>query len=540
MITDSYVPTGMTPVGGCFESKGRAMLFLYSPRMYGTQVLRPYTYQIDGNAVDKLVYGGDSMLKALSRKDIATSPEIAGAVMPEANGTKLDMNAVGQLWTFVLQIDLTSPWLGGSAVSRAIARRRVVYTGLCLDEPLNPLTLWNGQPTLNENCPLRFTHATETVIDPGVGATGAQSRLMVRSDVDIVDSALDQQANNEDLYIATPDKVLKNTKPESGISTEGLCALANQRKGVGIVTTLKSPLAHLRQLCMGIDQQVHMFEAATGNTVASHMSDPQDIYDVDNFKSGVTGEWGQLSTSANSSVGNIEAGDIILMGFLVRNYPDIVVIPNKINTWSPIAEQNGVVDQTKMDPKSIYSSMVAASIATLANNFGFSRIDFSYDSIVGQFDSDRQGSFEVRDAELLTPPSDPEAAKQFLAHALEMFRHQLLIDLVPALKAAKCGDFQMHVMYMINAETYVDLNFYDWQSSSNDGIYETTNRIANVNNTSIATGKQFIHNGTVLNSLVTSIYGRNMGDQFGIGKQGGQDPGGLIDTFASEGPGWGY
>ena len=102
------------------------MLFLYSPRMYGTQVLRPYTYQIDGNAVDKLVYGGDSMLKALSRKDIATSPEIAGAVMPEANGTKLDMNAVGQLWTFVLQIDLTSPWLGGSAVSRAIARRRVV------------------------------------------------------------------------------------------------------------------------------------------------------------------------------------------------------------------------------------------------------------------------------------------------------------------------------------------------------------------------------------------------------------------------------
>ena len=222
MITDSYVPTGMAPVGGCFESKGRAMLFLYSPRMYGTQVLRPYTYQIDGNAVDKLVYGGDSMLKALSRKDIATSPEIAGAVMPEANGTKLDMNAVGQLWTFVLQIVLPSPGLVGSAFSGARARRRVVYTGLCLDEPLNPLTLWNGQPTLNENCPLRFTRATETVIDPGVGAMGAQSRLMVRSDVDIVDSALDQQANNEDLYIATPDKVLKNTKPESGISTEGL------------------------------------------------------------------------------------------------------------------------------------------------------------------------------------------------------------------------------------------------------------------------------------------------------------------------------
>ena len=38
-----------------------AILFLYSPRQYGTQVLRPYIYAFSENAVDKLLGGGDTM-----------------------------------------------------------------------------------------------------------------------------------------------------------------------------------------------------------------------------------------------------------------------------------------------------------------------------------------------------------------------------------------------------------------------------------------------------------------------------------------------
>ena len=522
-----------------FNEQGGALLLLYAPREYGTQVIRPYSYQIEGNAVDKLMcMGGGKMAEAISKKHVYTDPDIAGSITPAGNGTPLDMTQVGQCWTFVLMIDLTSPWLAGSAMGAAKARRRIVYEGVCLDEPLSMITMYNGAPTPNMNCPLRFTHMTETVIDPSVGSMGSNNRIMVRSDLDIVDAALNAQAHREDggdkeLYVATPDRILDNVDNGSGINTEGRCALSNQQKGLGIVSTLKSPLAHLRQLCMGLDQQVHMCESATGNTVGNHMEGAQDVFDVDNFKTGVAGEWSQLTTGLNNVSGNISAGEIILLGALVETYPALDIQPMKIDRWSPIAQENGCVDQTKINPKTIFSSMVASAVAAIANNFGFSRIDFSYDSFTGQFDANPQGTFEVRDAALLVEPRDPAAAQNMMANALEKFKEHLFNDLVQCLKASKNGDFQMHVSYMVDAETYVDLNFYDWASLAGEGIYETTNRIANVNTKSVGTIDQFIHNGTVLDSLVHCVYGKNMKNQFGVSAFA-RDPDTIIDTMAQE------
>lgn len=522
-----------------FNEAGGSLLLLYAPREYGTQVIRPYSYQITGNTVDKLMScGGGSMSKAITNKQIAHDKDVAGAIAPTGNGTPLEMATIGQLWTFVLMIDLVSPWLSGSAIGAAKARRRIVYEGVCLDEPLSMITMYNGAPTPNMNCPMRFTHMTETVIDPSVNRMGAANRVMVRSDLDIVDAALNAQAHTQDgsdkeLFVATPDRVLGNVDAASGINTEGPCSLSNQQKGLGIVSTLKSPLAHLRQLCMGLDQQVHLCESATGNTVGSHMDGSGDVFDVDNFKTGVTGEWSQMTSGLNDVSGNIAAGDIILLGVIINTYPQIDIQPMKIDHWSPIAQENGCVDQTKINPKTIFSSMVASAVAAIANNFGFSMIDFSYDSFTGQFDANPSGTFEVRDAHLLVEPRDPAAAQNMMQNALEKFREHLLNDLVPSLKASGNGDFQMHVMYAMDAETYVDLNFYDWASLAGEGIYETTNRVANVNSKSIATADQFIHNGTVLDSLVHNVYGKNMRNQFGV-TAFAKDPDTIIDTMGAE------
>ena len=148
-----------------FNDRGGAILHLYSPRFYDTQVLRPYAYQITGNGLDRIMHGGRTMAESLSNKDIALDPSVAGSIQPISNGTPLDMSTTNNLWTFVLQIDLVSPWLGGSSQGRNVARRRLLYSGVCLDEPISVLTMWNGQPTLNDNCPMRFTHAIETVVD---------------------------------------------------------------------------------------------------------------------------------------------------------------------------------------------------------------------------------------------------------------------------------------------------------------------------------------------------------------------------------------
>jgi len=540
-MEEQSVMPGMA--GSAFTTDQQACIIFYSPRTYGTQVLRPYTYQITGNTIDKLACGGATMKDAISRKDIAQHPDVAGAIQPTGNGTPLDMEVTNQMWTFTLMVDLVSPWLEGSALSQAKARRRVIYSGVCIDEPVSQLTRWSGAPIYNDNCHLRFTHASEVALDSGMSPTGAAARTIVRSDMDIVDSSLGLQTktnlnpNGVDLYVSTPDKLLSCTDNGSGMSTEGLAALSNQSNGIGIITNLKAPISHLRQLCIGLDQQVSLYEAGSGLTVGNPITDERNVFDVDQFKSGVISEWSQMSSGTNYTTAGIQAGSIISFGSLKRMFPalNMNTYKQELNPMSELLASGNSVDQCGMDPKTVYSSMVAAAVQALAVNFGFDMIDFAYDSTVDQFSGDASGAFQVRDCRLMMQPSDPEAAKYMCANALELFRRQLLIDLVPTIKASNNGDFQMSVNYSRNGDTVVDLNFYDWASLSGLGIYEAPNRVANTGTVSLGTGQQFMHNGTMLDVLVHNVYGKNIRNQFGVTAFDGQDQGTMIDACAPEG-----
>ena len=174
---------------------------------------------------------------------------------------------------------------------------------------------------------------------------------------------------------------------------------------------------------------------------------------------------------------------------------------------------------------------MASAISTLAVNFGFDLIDFSYDSTRDQF-AGTDGSFQVRDCRLMMQPTDPAEAKYMCASALEMFRRQLQIDLVPTILASNNGNFQMHVNYVRNGDTVVDLNFYDW-SSLQGGVFETPNRIGNISTTSVVTGQQFVHNGNMLDILVHNVYGKNVRNQFGT-TAFGNDNGDLLNAAAPE------
>ena len=519
-------------------ANGNACIIFYSPRIYGTQVLRPYAYNITGNTIDKLACGGATMKDAISKKDIATHPDVAGAIQPTGNGTPLDMNVANQSWTFTLMVDIASPWLSGSALSGAQARRRIICSGVCLDEPVSPITRYSGYPTYNDNCHLRITHASEMALDPGISPAGNTTKTIIRSDMDIVGNEM-QKCSPTDLYVGTPDKVLACNDPSSGISTEGLASLANLHQGTGIISNLKAPISHLRQLCMGLDQQVGLYEASGPLGVANPITDERNVFDVDQFKSGVVSEWSQMSSGANYTTGGIRTGQIVSLGALKKMYPALNNPQNiykmELRPMSDVMVAGGVGDQTYTDPKTVYSSMVASAISTLAVNFGFDLIDFSYDSSGDQF-SGAMGSFQVRDCRLLMQPSDPAAAKYMCANALEMFKRQLEIDLVPCILAGNNGHFQMNVNYVRNGDTVVDLNFYDWASLAGNGVFESPNRIGNTGSTSIVTGQQFIHNGNMLDILVHNVYGKNIRNQFGVTAFGGQDQGDMINTLVPEQP----
>jgi hypothetical protein len=511
-------------------TKPKQILFLYSPRMYGTQVLRPYAYQFGADGVDMLMNSSGSMSKTLENPRMATDPRIAGMIAPVANGTKLDMAVINELWTFTLMVDIMSTSFGGAAK----LRRRFVYQGVCLDEPISMLTMWSGSPTPNLNCPMRFTHVTEVMVDPRVSSMGAVPRTIVRTDADILDSSLNTQAG-EELYAATPDKMLERTDAGSGIHSEGIAALSASDRGVGVLSTIKSPLAHLRTLCMGLDQQIHLSEAGVGNTVVGSMSRTTDPYSVDDFKTGVVGEWGQACTSPSMLNGDISPDSIMLLGRITNVFPDIAIVPFKFsNPQSPAQLGGAVMDQESVDPKTVFSSMVNAAVNATALQFGFAQLHFIVDTAIAQGTgpTDAEVWFDPDLTKLLLPPDDYNAAQQTMAGAVEGFRMQLKMDLIPTINAAKLGPFRLEVMFSLNGDTYVDLNFYDF-ASIGEGIMETGNRITNCNSPNASNAQHFINNGCALDVLVHNVFGKSINNSFGRSAFG-DDRGEMLNTMEAD------
>lgn len=511
-------------------TKPKQILFLYSPRMYGTQVLRPYAYQFGADGVDMLMNSSGSMTKTLENPRMATDPRIAGMIAPVANGTKLDMAVINELWTFTLMVDIMSTSFGGAAK----LRRRFVYQGVCLDEPISMLTMWSGSPTPNLNCPMRFTHVTEVMVDPRVSSIGAVPRTIVRTDADILDSSLNTQAG-EELYAATPDKMLERTDAGSGIHSEGIAALSASDRGVGVLSTIKSPLAHLRTLCMGLDQQIHLSEAGVGNTVVGSMSRTTDPYSVDDFKTGVVGEWGQACTSPSMLNGDISPDSIMLLGRITNVFPDIAIVPFKFsNPQSPAQLGGAVMDQESVDPKTVFSSMVNAAVNATALQFGFAQLHFIVDTAIAQGTgpTDAEVWFDPDLTKLLLPPDDYNAAQQTMAGAVEGFRMQLKMDLIPTINAAKLGPFRLEVMFSLNGDTYVDLNFYDF-ASIGEGIMETGNRITNCNSPNASNAQHFINNGCALDVLVHNVFGKSINNSFGRSAFG-DDRGEMLNTMEAD------
>lgn len=507
----------------------KQILFLYSPRMYGKQVMRPYVYQFNENGLDMLMHGTDGgMAKALEKKQLVTDPRVAGMIAPLSNGTPLDMSVINELWTFTLMVDVMSTSFGGAAK----LRRRFVYQGVCLDEPISMLTMWTGSPTPNQACPLRFTHVTEVMVDPRVSAMGATPRTIVRADADILDSSLNTQAG-EELYAATPDKMLERTDAGSGVHSEGLAALSASDRGVGVLSTIKSPLAHLRTLCMGLDQQIHLSEAGSGASVVGEMSTVGDPYSVDEFKTGVVGEWGQACVTPGVMNGDITPDSIMLLGNVIRVFPDIAIVPFKFsNPQSPAQLGGAVMEQDTISPKTVYSSMVNAAMSAMALQYGFAQIHVIVDTLVAQNDGVGGASvwFDPDLTKLLLPPQDYNAAQQTMTGALDGLRNQILFDLVPALNAGKMGPFRFEVMFSINGDTYVDLNFYDYDSLG-PGIMESGNRIANCNSPNCTTAQHFINNGCALDTLVHNVFGKSINNSFGRSAFGA-DRGDMLNSMA--------
>lgn len=517
-----------------------AMLFLYSPKQFGAQVIRPYMYNFNDNMVDKLM-SGPSMVESLRRTDVLNSPDIAQAIRPEANGILLDTSVVSNAWTFLLCIDLAPKYMGGDIAALA-SPSRMICSGWCVDSPVLEYSLNWAEPVINENCLLNITHHTFVNFMDAANAMGVIPQTSVRMNNDLVDSSIDMMAPTHDTYLMTPGDVIQNVHMDSGsltrVTTEGTAALANVKdQAACIQSVLKSPMHHLKEIVHNLGSAIDL-ENNQSLSTRSAMDNALGI-DGDSLANVTTTFAANVPRATQMPYQQmaIDTTRPLAIGELHRMYPNIRVFPQVIHNTS----QWDVIPQTEMSQKVVYSSMVSSAIGSIAAECGLIGVDFSYKSFVSSMDiSSVNDRWEFRNAFLTVPNPDPAIAARQLEAAVTKFKVNIETSLFPVLKAAS-GDFELHARYDVSTETIVDLHFNDYSySNEGRGFYEASNRLCQLNNPMIGTCDQFLSNGAELNKLIANCTGKAVLNDLGVptfpnNMPGGNQAFGVNNTFSASG-----
>ena len=488
-----------------------AILFLYSPRQYGTQVLRPYVYSFSENAVDKLLGGGDTMSEAFRRADIAGSEEVASCIRPDPNGISLNMDIASMMWTFLLFIRQPNNYNG--AVMQAHGFNTAIMTGQCLEEPIGPLG------AINENCRL-MVHSRQ-IMNSGtlLNAAGARQKTRILVSDDIIDPSMSMASNNRELFLCTPFTVMEHyDEGDVRASTEGQVALpALDRSAVPVA--LKTPGVHMTKILNGLDIQNK--EAASAEFSPDGLSgldtlSPAD--DIDQYKTGFTNKMSQLSIGCPTQMNGIDATSLFTIGELDQIYNGGLQV--KIQHVSETARYD-VIPQDISNPKVAYSSFIASSIIGLAMDTGLSSISFMYTS----HDPIKanclvKSTFQVApdDTYLAAPPSDPEMLRRTLVSAVQtfqtLFEKNVAMFIVPVV-----GDFTVAVRYSNTGECQVNLQLEDFGMNTNlsdDAWVESPMRMSAVTTTSVGSRDTFMGNGHTLNSLLLYTQGKTQMGALGV------------------------
>lgn len=492
-----------------------ARLYLYSPRNWGTQVLRPYTYGFTAASADFLLGKADTLNDAFRRNDVRNTEAVASIIRPDAQGTAIDMTGFSNLWTFVLVLRIPNNYRSG--IMAAEGSKLLVFKGHCGDEPIDPSSVWMSTPIINRNCPL-FVHSREILRDnpTNINAFGMRDTVTVCGVTDVIDGSLNVNSNNNELYLMTPSDVLSNYTLDgyTSASAAGLCTIANDRKTVQ--SDLKDPGLHLKQILQGVDASMN---EASSQEYSPHGIDSfsgalSPAADVTQFKENVVSQLSMMNGPSDVEQG-IEIKNAPFIGDIERAYPDLVIIPQRIDT-NP---QMDILPQDYVSKRTTYSSMAASAISAIAAGCGLSSISFQYQSYdpARRDDLDKSSFQVVPSMTMLTcPPSNQAMYNLNLEGAVKMFRIKLEQDLTPFIKYI-CGEFFLQATYISNGETTVNLQFLDDTRSTNgDGWFETPNRLSSLSSTTVGNKENFDNNGNSLNAFVMHVQGQTCKNAMGI------------------------
>lgn len=483
----------------------RALLYVFTPSLIPMQMLRSYRYNFTENLVDELLSRSDDSLQqtvAPNRLGL-NSAAVNSAIMPSANGVMLNTSSWSSQWTFVLIID-TQPTQSGDRIALASPMTRIIATGFCTEEPVNPAT-----KTINPNAVLMFTKTNTTYVTPSYGATGIITDVSNASDTDIVSELNGQMANGTDLYMGSPQDIrsMVTADPTGGmVGAYGSLCLSNVKAGDSnrmVDRRMSTPKIQLGNIMQAIDSSVS-FASASNSGLNSPLSPTQFWSDPvalakSSFDQNVAG-----SNTLQPNSG-IDTSMPMTMGQLTYLFGQIDVVPIKLPAASPWDSTS----QDAMTARNSMSSLVSASLSNLVPSCGLANIFFTYQSFtkIGPSMIDpNHGCWKIEDYGMLV-----QTTREKERAAIELLEKYFEMELVPVLKLVR-GDFRIMCYCDCCGYILVDLCYTaDQNMNFQEAFYETTSRLGGFINPMIADLETLNHNATQLDQMVSRIISDKLG-----------------------------
>lgn len=486
---------------GSFQM-GDATLFIFTPKVIATQVLRSYHFNFSNEMVNELSHYRN-VQEAISPMGGGNKTAINQAILPEMGGKISNCMDMNTKYTFLLVIDNDPYKYRGLRNCAPSHGNRLIGIGFFTDEPISP---FGNAP--NPNAVMVFTHYTSTFNMNNYGQMGAQNVTSIAHDVDVVASSTKNMYQDQ-LFLGTPGDIMKTVQMTSmgdcigDIGSIMVQPAQGEAPSPMVQNVLKSPRHFLNNIAEGIDTAVAEIEDGRSNTLRSAIMPNNSIDELSSARTYFAENVQSSSTTMPSNGFNMNRP--CTMQELLFQYPNIVIKPFKVPEFSSWSTS----PQEAMTLRNMASSMIAGSLQSFAHGCGLLSIAFYYDSSWKEspFSTKRPGMWNVMESGTIYPTTE----EQKLKHVKD-FQKALEYSLFPILKSLN-GEFTLGVLYNSGGDILIDLIYLDQTQgfTQGEGYYETNSRLGGMLNPVLMDYQGLMDNSGQVCSLVDTMFGKKLG-----------------------------
>lgn len=514
---------------GLFQTGDQAILYVFMPahaRALSDQAQRPLGYSINDEFVNKAAevvsnaaYNPGSSVSSIDNlfKDNSAMFTMRPASSPTA---MIKMNQLSHNWRFVFVMTRDKNSAGGMISSiHPMTKIREIYYGFFTEEPLNPTTMMSGRPVANPNALMTFTHKTCVEIMPSQGAAGLASKLYTRADDQVFNPNLLRaiSTNPEQQYYIDPAHLAANLATNDTNDTFSTPGLTNKVRDNGAASTLFSAMEQPHQnvkhivkaTFLGHEEQITKSRSALLHPGASGMFNNNPGFGSGGLIESVQAHLMKAPSVFGGGKNSIDVNDVWSLGRLVQQFHAQI---------KPFREQGGLnygfVDQSEMNPRNVFSSLLCSTVPSLLAMHGLSRLVFSVDTDHGMMVTDPYQNTRYIAFDSLYPITDETKAIQAQAVVNN------LKSGIFAMMIAEQGDFNLYAQFSTGGISQVILNFKS-NSMDTDAIYESPSIYGGLQSPMIGDTVASMNNSQQISMLVNALAGDSVFDTNPLGRGSG-------------------